>query len=67
MSSKFDIVRTANSYVARYGKEAPIRAGKRAAQLYRSRDLAGCVDWLRTLTLIYELLTKELHGHRVLH
>lgn len=67
MSSNFDIFRTAKLYVAQFGKEAPIRAGKRAEQLYRSRDFAGCVYWLRTLTLIYELLTRELRDNRVLH
>ena len=61
MPSEFDIFRTANVFILRYGGEAPIRAGKRAADLYRQRDFMGCVNWLRTLKLIYELMTKQRH------
>ena len=42
----FDIFRTANVLIMRYGREAPIRASKRAEELYLERDFAGSVDWL---------------------
>ena len=67
MHRGFNILRTANVLIMRYGKEVPICAGKRAEELYRERDFAGCVYWQRTLPLIYELLISELREDAVVH
>ena len=48
---EFDKYRTANVLVVRCGKEAPVQAGKRAAELYRKPEIFSSVDWLRTLVL----------------
>ena len=65
MSSDFDIYRLANPLISRYGKEAPIRAGKQADEFNRKNDYSGCVIWLMTITLIFELLICELRDNPV--
>ncbi len=67
MSPWFNMFRATNILIMRYGKNAPIRAGKQTEERYRKRDLTGCVDWLRTPTAMHELLTRELRDNPVVH
>ncbi len=59
MTSDLDIYRSAHELIKQHGEAADIEAAMRADERLAAGDVEGAAVWLRIVTAIEELLSRE--------
>ena len=65
MTSDPDILRAARLMIDQHGKYAPVRAARRADDLFAARDMQGSAVWRQVLTAFKELRRGWWEGEPV--